>query len=95
MSSADAVWATSGSSSIEGVAAAVRGAGGARRSMGAARSDAAGKMIIPMKKTERISPGLIMEFSSDHCGIESQTCFRFLRWHDVSRSIRVGPRRRP
>jgi len=29
--------------------------------MGAARSDAAGKMIIPMKKTERISPGLIME----------------------------------
>jgi hypothetical protein len=56
MSSADAVWATSGSSSIEGVAAAVRGAGGARRSMGAARSDAAGERSSPMKKT-----GLIME----------------------------------
>jgi hypothetical protein len=56
MSSADAVWATSGSSSIEGVAAAVRGAGGARRSMGAARSDAAGERSSPMKKTTRISP---------------------------------------
>ena len=51
MSSADAVWATSGSSSIDGVVAAVRGAGGARRSIGA-RSDATGERSSP-RRTQR------------------------------------------